>query len=229
LSKKETYQPQVRQTYISNCKFSEHNLQILINRAKKFFEFANIKLNPNKSLQFANIKYYKNIIINNVDKKYVASQKFMKYLRVPLRAKRVSKMKFVEANYSPREDPLDQQISKLKSDLKHGIQTESLQFGHCKYILLEKLLHFIGTVELIAFRVLPTFSPQEPYQANFFPLIGQQGKFEAYLLNSGSSTQQQDDHLSKSLKNSVNWLSILQIKFSLSSVEKKERFFILIS
>jgi hypothetical protein len=49
---------------------SEQNLQTLINRMKNFFDFANIKLNPNKcEIMVINPhKGNKNIIINDVMK-----------------------------------------------------------------------------------------------------------------------------------------------------------------
>jgi hypothetical protein len=51
----------------------EENLQKLVNRAISFFDFANIKLNPNKCevLRFNEGKDDKNIFINGVVKEFI--------------------------------------------------------------------------------------------------------------------------------------------------------------
>jgi hypothetical protein len=78
---------------------SEDNLQTLINRAKSFFDFANIRLNPNKcEVQRINPRRNdKNIIIDGVEKEYVAKESFITYLGVPMDSRKVSKIKFIES------------------------------------------------------------------------------------------------------------------------------------
>jgi hypothetical protein len=76
----------------------EQNLQTFINRANNSFDFADIKLNSNKCevMVINPYKDDKNLIITDVIKKYVASNKFVKYLGVPMGSKRTSKTKFLE-------------------------------------------------------------------------------------------------------------------------------------
>jgi hypothetical protein len=59
---------------------SEQNLQILINRAKIFFDFADIKLNPSKCEVFAinSNRGDKNIIIYGIEKEYAIIKMFVK-------------------------------------------------------------------------------------------------------------------------------------------------------
>jgi hypothetical protein len=76
---------------------SEQNLQTLINCAKNFFDFANIKLNPNKceAMAIKTSRDDRNIVINEGMKKYVANNKFMKYLEALMVTKIISKTKFL--------------------------------------------------------------------------------------------------------------------------------------
>jgi hypothetical protein len=87
---------------------SEDHLQILNNRAKSFFDFANIKLNPSKCEVFKvnGSKEYRNIIIDGVKKEYV-SDTFVKYLVVPIGSKRICKKKFIEAKVQKFFEELD--------------------------------------------------------------------------------------------------------------------------
>jgi hypothetical protein len=77
---------------------SENNLQTLINRVKSFFDFANIKLNPNKYEVFKinGDKDDVNINIDGVGKEYI-SKTFVKYLGAPMSSKKICKTKFIEA------------------------------------------------------------------------------------------------------------------------------------
>jgi hypothetical protein len=61
---------------------SEEKLQILINKAKQFFDFANVKLKKNKcEVMLVNPRRSdKGIIINEVRKEYIANDNFIKYL-----------------------------------------------------------------------------------------------------------------------------------------------------
>jgi hypothetical protein len=76
----------------------EENPQQLVNRAKMFFYFANILLNPIQ-YQVMAINSSRNdegIVINGVRKKYVAKDGFIKYLDVPLGSRKIEKKKFLE-------------------------------------------------------------------------------------------------------------------------------------
>jgi hypothetical protein len=70
---------------------SEENLQILINRAKQFFDFANVKLNPNKCevMTINPERNDKGIVINDVEKEYITGNSFIKYLGVPLGSRKL--------------------------------------------------------------------------------------------------------------------------------------------
>jgi hypothetical protein len=87
---------------------SAENLQILINRAKSFFNIANIKLNPNKCEVFkVNGKGTDdNIIIDGVEKLYITDN-FAQYLRIPLGSRKLCKTKFIEAKIQRVYEDLD--------------------------------------------------------------------------------------------------------------------------
>jgi hypothetical protein len=61
---------------------SEENIQKLINHAKSFFDFANIKLNLGKYeiMKMNGEKDDLEIIIDGVEKKYLTHNSFLKYL-----------------------------------------------------------------------------------------------------------------------------------------------------
>jgi hypothetical protein len=65
---------------------TEMNLQRQINRAKKFFDFANIKVNLSKCevLSINASKTDQGIIIDEVQKEYIEENEFIKDLGVPL-------------------------------------------------------------------------------------------------------------------------------------------------
>jgi hypothetical protein len=88
---------------------SEQNLQKQITRAKKFFDFANIRLNPAKCEILA-INGGKNdggIYIDGVLKSYMGKEEFIKYLGVPLGSRRLSRKKFIEAKFNKVYEELD--------------------------------------------------------------------------------------------------------------------------
>jgi hypothetical protein len=87
---------------------SAENLQILINRAKSFFDFANIKLNPAKCEVFRVNQRSKdqNIIIEGVEKEYV-TDRFVKYLGIPLGSRKLCKTKFLESKIQKVLEELD--------------------------------------------------------------------------------------------------------------------------
>jgi hypothetical protein len=78
---------------------SEESLQTQINRAKKNFDFANIKLNPAKCevLSINGGKEDQGISIDGVRKDYIGKNDFIKYLGVPLGSRKIAKKKFIEA------------------------------------------------------------------------------------------------------------------------------------
>jgi hypothetical protein len=88
---------------------SEENLQKLINRAKSFFDFANIKLNPRKcEVMVVNpTDEENNNIINGVMKQYMAKNSFIKYLEIPLGSIKLSKTKFLEVKVQKVLEELD--------------------------------------------------------------------------------------------------------------------------
>jgi hypothetical protein len=90
-------------------KKSEQNLQTLINRSRIFFDFIKVKFSLNKCEVMAINPYKgkKNIIINNVMKEYVASNKFVKYPGVLIEFKKIIKMKFLEAKVQKNLKELD--------------------------------------------------------------------------------------------------------------------------
>jgi hypothetical protein len=87
---------------------SAEKLQILINRAKSFFDFANIKLNPAKCEVFRVNERSKdqNIIIEGVEKQYVTDS-FVKYLGIPLGSRKLCKTKFLESKIQKVLEELD--------------------------------------------------------------------------------------------------------------------------
>jgi hypothetical protein len=88
---------------------TEDNLQVLINKAKQFFDFANIKLNPNKC-EVMTVNPNKNdigIVISGVRKDYISDNGFIKYLGIPLWSKRVGKVKFVESKIKKIFEEID--------------------------------------------------------------------------------------------------------------------------
>jgi hypothetical protein len=87
---------------------SAENHQILINRAKSFFDFAKIKLNPSKcEMVWINGKRtHENIVIDGVEKNYV-TENFVKYLVIPLGSRKICKTKFVEAKIQKVLEELD--------------------------------------------------------------------------------------------------------------------------
>jgi hypothetical protein len=87
---------------------SAENLQILINRAKSFFDFVNIKLNPMKCEVFwVNGKSKdQNIIIEGVKKQFVTDS-FVKYLEIPLGSRKLCKTKFLETKIQKVLNELD--------------------------------------------------------------------------------------------------------------------------
>jgi hypothetical protein len=88
---------------------SENNLQTLINRAKSLFDFADIKLNPIKCevLRINSNDGDKNINIDGMDKEYVVSKSFIKFLGVPMGSRKVSKVKFTESKIQKVLEDLD--------------------------------------------------------------------------------------------------------------------------
>jgi hypothetical protein len=75
---------------------SEESLQLQLNRTKNFFDFANIKLNPNKCqvMSINSSKFEKGIKINEVIKEYIAKDSCIKYLGIPLGSRKIGKSKF---------------------------------------------------------------------------------------------------------------------------------------
>jgi hypothetical protein len=68
-------------------------------KAKQFFDFANIKLNPNKC-EVMTINPNKNevgVVVSGVRKVYIYDNSFIKYSGIPLKSKRMGKVKFVES------------------------------------------------------------------------------------------------------------------------------------
>jgi hypothetical protein len=88
---------------------SEKSLQKQINKAKKFFDFANIKLNPAKCevLAINGDKEDESIIIDGVLKQYMGREEYIKYLGVPLGSRKISKKKFIEAKVNKIREELD--------------------------------------------------------------------------------------------------------------------------
>jgi hypothetical protein len=78
---------------------SEESLQTQINRAKKFFDFANIKLNPAKCevLSINDGKEDQGILIDGARKDYIGKNDFIKCLGAPLGSRKIAKKKFIEA------------------------------------------------------------------------------------------------------------------------------------
>jgi hypothetical protein len=77
---------------------SEESLQLQVNRTKNFFDFANIKLNPNKcEVRSSNSsKSNKGIKINAIIKEYISKDSFIKYLGIPLGPRKIGKSKFLK-------------------------------------------------------------------------------------------------------------------------------------
>jgi hypothetical protein len=88
---------------------SEQGLQKQINRGKKFFDFANIRLNPAKCeiLAINGKKKDGGIYIDGVLKSYMGKEDFIKYLGVSLGSRRISKKKFIEAKFNKIYEELD--------------------------------------------------------------------------------------------------------------------------
>jgi hypothetical protein len=88
---------------------SEESLQKQVNRAKKFFDFANVKLNPLKCEVMAinGRNADRGIDIDGVLKDYKGKEEYIKYLGVPLESKRISKRKFIDAKINKMYEELD--------------------------------------------------------------------------------------------------------------------------
>jgi hypothetical protein len=88
---------------------SEENLQKQINRAKKFFDFANIKLNPAKCeiMAINGSNNDEGIDIDGTLKSYMVKEDFIKYLGVLLGSRRISKKKFMDAKINKINEELD--------------------------------------------------------------------------------------------------------------------------
>jgi hypothetical protein len=88
---------------------SERSLQKQVNRAKKFFDFANIKLNPAKCevLAINGDKEDEGIFIDGVLKQYMSREEYIKYLGVPLGSRKISKKRFIEAKINKVREELD--------------------------------------------------------------------------------------------------------------------------
>jgi hypothetical protein len=78
---------------------SDESLQKQVNREKKFFDFANVKLNPAKCevMSLNGSIDDEGIYIDGVLKNYIGREEYIKYLGVPLRSRKISKKKFIEA------------------------------------------------------------------------------------------------------------------------------------
>jgi hypothetical protein len=99
------------QAYADDMKLvadSQDDLQILINQEKSFYDFANIKLNPNKCEVFKirGSNSDRNIIIDGVEKEYV-TKTFVKYLGVPIGSKKLCKKQFIEAKVQKVFEEID--------------------------------------------------------------------------------------------------------------------------
>jgi hypothetical protein len=88
---------------------SEESLQKQINRAKKFFDFANIKLNPAKceALSINGSREDVDIMNDEMKKNYIGKENYIKYLGVPLGSRKISKKKFLEAKINKVYEELD--------------------------------------------------------------------------------------------------------------------------
>jgi hypothetical protein len=80
-----------------------------VNRAKQFFDFANIKLNPNK-FEVMSVNPDKNdvgIVISGVRKDYIADEGFIKYLGIQLGSRRIGKVEFMETKVKKIFEEID--------------------------------------------------------------------------------------------------------------------------
>jgi hypothetical protein len=130
---------------------SEEKLQILINRAKQFFDFENIKLNPNKC-EVMSVNPNKNdvgIVISGVRKDYISDDSFIKYLRIPLGSRRLGKVKFIETKIKKIFEEIDKleynglAFNQMIRVIKNFI-TNKLYFCFANMIVEKKFLDMIN-------------------------------------------------------------------------------------
>jgi hypothetical protein len=129
---------------------SQAKLQILINKAKQFFDFANIKLNPSKC-EVMSVNPNKNdvgIVISGVRKDYISDDNFIKYLGIQLGSRRLGKVKFIETKVKKIFEEIDKleysglAFNQMIRIIKNFI-TNKLYFCFANMIVDKKFLNMI--------------------------------------------------------------------------------------